>query len=285
MNGALPSDLPLSAGVGLRAPYFQAFASGTPATGFLEIHPENYYGGGARLEYLAEAASHYPLSFHCVGLSLGSTERPRPDLLKKLQSLTARFSPALVSDHVSWSASGNAHLNDLLPLPYTLESLAFVARNIDYVQQALGRSIAVENPSVYLTFRGNVLAEAEFLNELCYRTGCFLLLDINNLYVNAFNNRLNIGRYLETIDAGAVAEYHLAGHTTGKMLIDTHDQTICNDVWAMYDIALRKIGPRPTLIERDGNYPPLDELLAEAAKAQIKLDAAVALRRSVHAAA
>lgn len=277
MNGPRENNLPLEAGVGLRGPYFSDFASGTPRVGFLEIHPENYFGGGHRLACLQEAAKHYPLSFHCVGLSLGSVEPPKAEHLKHLARLCDRFKPSLVSDHLSWSASGNAHLNDLLPLPYTRESLSFVCRNIHAAQQALGRSIAIENPSTYLTFEENEFSEADFLNEVSARTGCGILLDVNNIYVSACNNNFDARTYLEDINENAVAEIHLSGHTvggdaTGQLRIDTHDRKVCDDVWELYDFALGLIGPRPTLIEWDAHFPPLARLLGEAKKAQILLN-------------
>lgn len=264
--------LPLRAGVGLRAPHYAAFASGRPDTGFLEIHPENYFGGGARTAYLEEAARYYPLSFHCVGLSLGSPQRPASTHLSALKKLVARFNPVAVSDHLSWSASGNAHLNDLLPLPYTAETMHFFRANVNAVQDALGRAIFVENPTAYLTFPGS-RHEAEFLSELATLTGCRILLDVNNLYVNHCNNSINMADYLARLDSAAVAEIHLAGHALPNehahgLRIDTHDHPVSNPVWALYAHTLALIGPKPTLIEWDANIPPLDTLLGEAEKAE-----------------
>lgn len=273
-TGARSFQLPVSAGVGLRAPHYFDFAQGNLKTGFLEIHPENYFGGGLRRAYLEEIAGHYPISFHCVGLSLGSVQRPALDHLKKLKNLMDAINPAAISDHVSWSASGNAHLNDLLPLPYTPESLRHIAANIDHVQNFLGRQIAVENPSVYACFKSSPIEEPDFINQLVALTGCGILLDINNIFVNACNNGIDATRYLNAIDGRAVSEIHLAGHriggdASGKLRIDTHDHPVCAEVWELYAAAIERFGPRPTLIEWDAQVPPIQTLLNEAEKASI----------------
>ncbi len=264
--------MPVTAGVGLRGKHFADFASGKPDAGFLEIHPENYFGGGARLHYLQEAAKHYALSFHCVGMSLGSVERPKADHLANLKRLVARFKPKHVSDHLSWSASGNAHLNDLLPLPYTEESFRFIAANIDHVQQELGCPISIENPSSYLAFRHSEIPEAEFMNQLAAKTGCGILLDLNNVFVSACNTNSSVQAHIDEINPAFVREYHLAGHSVSEdVRIDTHDAPVCNDVWDIYSYALRKIGARPTLIEWDAQLPELPVLLHEARKASQRL--------------
>lgn len=269
--------LPATSGVGLRAPYYADFAQKAGLTGFLEIHPENYFGGGLRLAYLQEASKNYPLSFHCVGLSLGSTSKPKPQHLASLKKLVERFKPAAVSDHLSWSASGNAHLNDLLPLPYTRETLSFVMSNIDHVQQTLGRPLLIENPSVYLSYKENHFHEADFLNELCSRTGCGILLDVNNIYVNAHNNGVHAEDYIGLIKATYVKQIHLSGHTkagdaTGRLIIDTHDHPTCEEVWSLYDYTLSRFGRTPTLIEWDGQFPPLADLLDEADRAKAMIE-------------
>ena len=271
------NPMPARAGVGLRAPYYDAFASGTPACNWVEVHSENFFGGGFHCEKLEAAAAHYPVSLHCVGLSLGSVEPVDMEHLQQLKTLVERLSPALVSDHVSWSASGNAHMNDLLPLPYNEESLETISRNIMQVQDYLGRQILVENPSTYLQFTGSDRSEVAFLNAIVERTGCGLLLDINNIYVQAHNNGLDPHAYIDNVDAEAVQELHLAGHTEQhfehdkSLLIDTHNAPVREEVWQLYAYALQRLGARPTLIEWDQDYPPLDTLLAQAQKADALL--------------
>jgi uncharacterized protein len=275
-NGARLSALPVQTGVGLRAPHYSDFVTGTPDTGFLEIHPENYFGGGLRRAYLEEIKKHYPISFHCVGMSLGSIERPKIEHLKKLKQLVDAINPVSISDHISWSASGNAHLNDLLPLPYTPESLSVICNNINVVQDFLGRRILVENPSVYACFKHSILEETDFINQITTRTNCGILLDINNVFVNACNNGIDAERYIKSISADAVGEIHLAGHMAGKdkteLRIDTHDEPVCDDVWMLYERTIAHMGVRPTLVEWDAKLPALDVLLNEAAKAQSIMD-------------
>lgn len=276
-----PASLPAEAGVGLRAPHFTDFVSGAPRTGFLEIHPENYFGGGARLDVLEAVEEHYSLSFHCTGLSLGSRQGPKKRHIERLKWLVERFRPASISDHLSWSASGNAHLNDLLPLPYTRESLWTVTANINTVQQALGHRILIENPSLYLNFAESPLEEAEFISDVAARTGCGILLDVNNLFVNQCNNGNDAIGYIDTLDACDIGEIHLAGHSTGtgeanRLKIDTHDQPVAPEVWRLYAYALERFGPKPTLIEWDAQVPYLQALLDEASKAQKMLNAMAA---------
>jgi len=262
---SLPRD---PAGLGLRFPYHQEIIDTKPDLGWLEVHPENYFGGGEKLKFLETIRKDYPLSFHAVGLSLGSTEPVDQNHLQQIKSLIDRFEPFQFSDHVSWGASGNAHLNDLLPLPYTQESLDTLARNIDAVQDTFGERILIENPSTYLAFQEGDMTEPEFLNALTKRTGCFLLLDVNNIYVQAINHGFDAREYIKTIKTESIKEIHLAGHleeTEGneRLLIDTHGDIVCHDVWDLYAYTLEQHGIHPTLIEWDQNYPDFATLMNE----------------------
>ena len=257
-------------GIGLRHAHYEEVINTRPGVGWLEVHPENFFGGGSHRYYLAKAREIYPVSFHAVGLSLGSTERVSQDHLGQIKELIAIYEPFQVSDHAAWSMSGNAHLNDLLPLPYTEEALSVLCRNIDETQDFLGQSILVENPSTYLAFRASTMAEWEFMNEAARRTGCGILLDINNIYVQSRNHGFDATDYLRGIETSHVGELHLAGHTEmktpdgGTVIIDTHDSLVRPEVWALYEFAIERFGLVPTLIEWDQNFPPLQTLVAEA---------------------
>lgn len=268
--------IPVAAGIGLRHPHDAAFAQapqGAPAAPWVEVHSENFLcDGGPRLAMLAAVRARTPVSCHGVGLSLGSAEGLDPAHLKRLRHLFEWVRPGLVSEHLSWSVNGGVYLNDLLPLPYTEECLNVLARNIAHAQDSLGRQILVENPSRYLNFRDSPLTEAAFLARLVERTGCGLLLDINNVYVSTQNTGGDAHDFLKNIPADAVGEIHLAGHTvTGagesRLLIDTHSTRVCDDVWDLYRAAIAAIGARPTLIEWDRDLPELAVLLDEAARA------------------
>jgi uncharacterized protein len=275
--------LPAVAGIGLRTPHMAALAAedkNAPlTTPWVEVHSENFLcAGGPRLAMLDAIAARYPLSCHGVGLSLGSAEGLDPAHLARLRKLFDRVKPVALSEHLSWSVSGGIYLNDLLPLPYTDETLAVVCRNVAAAQEAFGRQILVENPSVYISFPGSTMSEAAFLARLTERTGCGLLLDVNNVYVSAENNALDATDYLASVPAAAVGEIHLAGHSIsddgeGRLLIDTHSTRVCDEVWRLYAGVIARIGPRPTLIEWDLDIPTLDVLLSEAATAQSILDA------------
>lgn len=264
---------PARAGVGLRHPHVREFLERRPRTAFLEVHSENYLSdGGPRRRALFDLAEDYPLSFHGVGLSLGSAEGLSDDHLARLSRLLADYRPALISEHLSWSVNGGTYLNDLLPLPLTEEALATVCRNVDRAQNALGRRLLVENPSSYVTFKQSAIPEAEFLAELARRSGCGLLLDVNNVYVSALNNGLDAEDYLQRLPADAVGEIHLAGHLRqpageAVLLIDDHGSRVADAVWQLYRRALEVVGPRPTLIEWDTRIPDLPVLLGEARKA------------------
>ena len=261
------------AGIGLRSAHYRPLLDQKPDVAWLEVHPENYFGGGMHTHLLEKARELYPISFHGVGLSLGSTERVSHAHLQQLKSLVDRFNPIRVSDHASWSASGNAHINDLLPLPYTQATLDSLCMNIDIVQQSLGRKILIENPSTYLSFEISTMEEPAFLAEAVTRTGCGLLLDINNIIVQAHNHSFDPYAYLNIIPKGTVGEFHLAGHIeqqfdTGSLLVDTHSEPVPDKVWGLFKAAIEKFGALPTLVEWDRDIPTLDILLGEALKAE-----------------
>lgn len=247
-------------------------------TPWVEIHSENFLcDGGPRLAMLDAIAGRYPISCHGVGLSLGSAEGLDPAHLARLRRLFDRVKPAAVSEHLSWSVTGGVYLNDLLPLPYTEEALATVCRNVTSAQDAFGLKILVENPSVYVSFPGSTMSEPEFLARLVERTGCGLLLDVNNVYVSAENNALDAAAYLAAVAGDDVGEIHLAGHSVtddngARLLIDTHSTHVCSAVWDLYAGVIARIGPKPTLIEWDLDVPELNVLLEEAAIAQQVLD-------------
>ncbi len=269
VSGYSASDIPLGAGIGLRARHYRDILDGRPTLGWLEVHSENYFGdGGQPLDYLERIRADHPLSLHGVGLSLGAVGRPDPAHLDKLARLVARFQPRLVSEHASWGRWSGGHLNDLLPLPRTEESLAVLASHVDEVQERLGRRILLENIVAYTRFAHDTLDEPEFLAALVARTGCGLLLDVNNVYVNARNHGTDPVAYLDRIPGAAVEEFHLAGFDlAGGMLIDTHGNRVAEPVWDLFRHAVARIGPRPTLIEWDTDIPALDVLLEEAARA------------------
>jgi uncharacterized protein (UPF0276 family) len=276
-------------GIGLRAPHVAALLATRPAVAWLEIHAENYMGGGSTLRDLEAIRRDYPLSIHGVGLSLGSADGLDPRHLNRLRALVDQVQPRLVSEHLSWSIAGGTYLNHLLPLPYTPESLALVARHVDRVQALLGLRILVENPSSYLRFRHSTIPEAEFLGELVRRTGCGLLCDVNNIYVTARNLGLDANEYLAALPAESIAEIHLAGHSVNDadgrpILIDDHGSRVSSAVWALYARAVERFGPTPTLIEWDTDLPPLEVLLEEAAAADRIVGAARFRKVDVHAA-
>ena len=266
--------LPAQCGIGLRAPHFSAVLTQLPALGFLEVHSENYFGdGGQPHDYLEQLRAHYPLSLHGVGLSLGSAQGLDMAHLAKLKALIHRYQPALVSDHLCWSAVNGQHLNDLLPLPYTCEALDTLVRNVEQAQSYLGRRLLVENISSYVRFADAELSEAEFMTELARRSGCGILLDVNNLYVNEVNFGTSATALIDALPHGVVGEIHLAGFEAGSdCLIDTHSRPVCAAVWALYEHVLQRFGALPSLIEWDSDIPPLDTLLGEAAHAQALLD-------------
>lgn len=275
-----PEPIPAAAGIGLRGPYHAEFLREHQPVGWLEAHSENFFAeDGIALGTLERIRRDYPLSLHGVGLSMGSADPMDRDHLKRLRRLVERVEPGLVSEHLCWSAVGGRHLNDLLPLPYTEEALSHMVDRIGAVQDFLGRSLLIENVSSYLEFECSVIPEWEFLGAVAGRSGCGLLLDVNNVYVNAVNHGFDAVTYLDSVPADRVAEIHLAGHTArsvggSEILVDTHDTPVSEEVWALYGHAVRRMGARPTLIERDSDYPPLETLLGESARAQRALDEA-----------
>ena len=270
-----------SAGIGLRSPHLRKVRSERPPVRWLEVHSENYFAdGGPALAALDDLRSDYPLSLHGVGMSLGSADPLDRAHLAKLARLADRVEPALISEHLCWSGVGGRHFNDLLPLPYTEEALAHVTTRVGELQDALGREILVENVSTYLGFADATIPEWEFVAELARRSGCKLLLDVNNIYVNAVNHGFDADRYLAAIPGDKVAEIHLAGfEASGAYLIDTHGAPVAPDVWALFTRALARFGPRPTLIEWDLDLPDFEVLAREAATAQAILDASHAIAR------
>jgi uncharacterized protein len=258
-----------TAGLGFKPQHF-AEAMSCPAEGmWFEVHAENYMvAGGPRLAMLESLRSRHPLSIHGVGLSLAAHVDPDPQSLAALRKVVDRFRPFEVSEHLAWSGWGGAHLPDLLPFPRNTESLLRVARNIDITQQALGRRLLIENPSAYLRL-DHGMPEAEFLADLARRTGCGLLVDVNNAHVSACNLGGDAAAYLAALPAAAIGEIHLAGHSPDAgvpdsgLLIDTHASPVCAAVWELCAGLLARIGPRPTLIERDDAVPEFDVLMAE----------------------
>ena len=270
----------LSAGLGLKPQHFDAaLACDAPGLWF-EVHPENYLvDGGPRLAWLDAIRARHPLSLHGVSLSLAADAAPDAGHLARLAALVRRIEPALVSEHLAWSGWRGAYLPDLLPFARTQAALLRIADNIARTQDVLGRRIALENPSHYLRIDGHEWEELDFLHELVRRTGCGLLLDVNNVFVSARNLGFCAQAYLDAFPGDAVMEIHLAGHTPDPrlgqaLLIDSHDAPIAPEVWALYQRVTARIGPRPTLIERDDQLPPFEALLAERAQAHALLQAA-----------
>ena len=267
------NTLPNTAGIGLRATHYQEFLQQLPAVGWVEVHSENFFGGGAPLHILNKVREHYPVSLHGVGMGLASTQALDQDHLSALARLCDVVRPAAISEHLCWNAAGGMVVNDLLPFPYTQEALSNVAVRVEQVQEKLGRQLLVENLSSYLSFSHSEMSEGEFLAELSRRTGCGVLFDVNNLYVNARNLGVDAEAFIKTMPVDAVAEYHLAGYSERDgCLVDTHNNPVYPEVWKLYETALQHIGPRPTLIEWDADIPALSILLAEAEKAQSRME-------------
>jgi uncharacterized protein (UPF0276 family) len=271
------------AGIGLRHPHVaELIDHPPPGLAWVEVHTENYMAdGGPRLRQLELIRERYALSFHGVGLSLGSADPPDSGHLARVRRLADRFAPALLSEHIAWSIESGHYLNDLFPIPYTEEALGIVARNVAIAQDVLGQPLMVENPSSYLRFVDSTMPECEFVAEIARRAGCGILLDVNNIHVSAHNHGFEVADYLETIPGALIGEFHLAGHTTTEVegtpiLIDDHASRVDAPVWRLFDAALERYGPRPTLMEWDNAIPPLEVLLDERAAAQRRLDAAAA---------
>lgn len=269
------ADPPTGAGIGLRAPHYRAFLDDSPDVGWLEVHSENFFGdGGFDLHVLESVRDRYPVSLHGVGLALGGVPRTADDEamfarhVTRLAALVTRIEPALVSEHLCWGASAGRHFNDLLPVPYTRDALDFMAAQVGRVQDVLKRRVLVENISSYVAFAADEMPELEFLDALARRTGCGVLLDVNNLYVNGINHGFDPAAALAALAPAHVHEVHLAGHTRMEdTLIDDHGSRVVPPVWSLYEAAVRHVGPVPTLIEWDTDVPALDVLLDEAASA------------------
>ena len=253
-------------GLGLRRPHYGDFldCDEPVAVDFVEVISENYMvDGGQPRHILRQVRERHPVALHGVSMSIGSADGLRGDYLARLRALADEIEPLFVSDHLSWSRIEGFNSHDLLPLPYTREALDIVCANVDRAQSSLGRTILVENPSSYIAFRGD-MTEWEFLAAVCQRTGCGLLLDVNNIFVSASNHGFDPFAYLAGVPLRSVRQVHLAGHSQGReLLIDTHDRPVPDSVWALYEHLVARLGPTAIMIERDDEIPPLPELLAE----------------------
>ena len=272
--------VPARAGVGLKAEHYRVVVETRPDVGFFEIHAENYMGaGGPPHRYLSAVREHYPLSLHGVGLSIGADRPLDRKHSRRLKDLIERYEPALFSEHLAWSSHDAGFLNDLLPVPYTTEALARVADHIDEIQDALAQQMLLENPSTYLTFAESAYSEADFIAEVVRRTGCGLLLDVNNVHVASTNQQWDPFAYIDGYPLNHVREIHLAGHARDvdesdrPLLIDSHDRSVDDLVWRLYAHAVQRIGPVPTLIEWDADVPDWPTLHAEAERAEAMLRA------------
>lgn len=287
-SGAFARPLPPKAGVGLKPQHYSKVlpdrtedggdtAESQTLPGWVEVHPQNYFAdGGPAPRWLAAVAERYPVSFHSTGISLGSAEGPDMAEVDRLKRLMDRIEPAMVSDHLSWSQTSNHNFPDLLPLPYDEPTLDHFARAVEQVQNRLGSTMLVENPSRYLAFAGDTMSEVEFLIELCARTECGLLFDINNVLVSATNLGTDPAEVIDAIDPALVGEIHLAGHATEDhgdltMAIDDHGSAVADATWALYDRFIARAGPKPTLIEWDTDVPDYSVLAGEMAKAEAVL--------------
>lgn len=269
------SGLPRSAGVGLKSEHFRDVLDARPDIGFFEVHAENYMvDGGPFHHYLGRIREHYPLSLHGVGLSIGGEDPLDEAHLDRLAKLIARYQPASFSEHLAWSSHGEVFFNDLLPLPYDRSTLDRVCRHVDQVQDRLRRRMLLENPSTYVEFAASTMSETAFLREVLRRTGCGLLLDVNNVHVSCTNHGRDALAYIDDLPLDAVGEVHLAGFARDQdaagapLLIDSHGSPVDEAVWSLYMHVLARLGSVPTLLERDNDVPSLDTLVAEAGRAQ-----------------
>jgi uncharacterized protein len=276
-------SLSTKAGVGLRLPHLAEVVATRPPAAWFEIHPENFLANPHATELLLELARDYPISVHTVGVSIGSASGIDRAHLKRVRALIDRVDPILVSGHLAWSTHAGEYLNDLLPLPYDDETLRLVSRHLDEVQDYLGRPYLVENPSSYVGFGASTMTEVEFLSELADRTGCQLLCDVSNIYLSGHNMGFDPYRYIDGLPAAAIGELHLGGFTAeddegnpgSALLVDTHAARIAEPVWKLHVHALRRFGPKPTMIEWDNDIPPFATIMAEAATADAVADAAL----------
>jgi len=267
------SAIPARAGIGLRFQHHQIVLETRPDVAWMEVHTENYMGGGTQLRYLDVIRRDIPISLHGVGLSLGSAEGIDPAHLERIRKVAERVEPGLMSEHIAWNVVGGTYLADLLPLPMTEEALDVVCRHVDQTQSYLRRRILVENPSTYVAFGNSIIPEWEFMVAVAKRTGCGILCDVNNICVSAHNHGWDASAYIAALPPDAVGEIHLAGHSIrtfadgSTLRIDDHGSRVSDEVWALYETALARFGAVPTLIEWDNEVPPLAALLQEASQA------------------
>lgn len=268
------TSLPGAAGIGLRPPHIAEVVQTRPAVAWFEVHAENYFGGGANVAALEKVRADYPVSLHGVGLGLGSADGLDAEHLARFRALIDRIEPQAVSEHLCWNRRGGEYFNDLLPLPYSPPALDWICEQVMQAQDALGRALLIENLSSYVAFAEDCIAEGEFLAELAKRTGCGLLLDVNNLYVNEHNLGRDARQAIAALPIDAVAEIHVAGFDVRDdgLWLDTHGTPVREAVWALLDAALARFGLLPVLLERDTNLPAFAELLDEAGRAQAALD-------------
>jgi uncharacterized protein len=272
-------SIPARAGVGLKPEHASDILAGGTDIGWFEVHPENYMGdGGPPHHFLERIRADYPISLHGVGLSIGSAGPLSAEHLQRLQALVRRYEPGLFSEHLAWSTHDGVFTNDLLPLPYNGETLTLVADHVDEVQATLKRQMLIENPSTYVTLEPTEMTEIEFLGELARRTGCRLLFDVNNLFVCATNHQFDAEAYLDAFPVARIGEIHLAGHAelrdaaASPLLIDSHDRSVADPVWRLYDRLIARCGPMPTLIEWDNDVPDWTTLAAQARCADRVMD-------------
>lgn len=276
-------------GLGLRVDHYRDFLDRKPAVDWLEVISENYMvPGGKPLHYLDAIRADYPMVMHGVSLSIGSVDAFDRQYLSDLKALAGRIEPAWISDHLCWTGVDHRNLHDLMPMPYTEEALRHLCERIDLVQTFLGRTLVLENVSSYVKFNADEMPEWEFIANLLKRSGCELLLDVNNVYVSSVNHGFDARRYIDALPAKHIRQIHLAGHEDhGDYIIDTHDHAVCEPVWQLYEYTVGRLGMVPTMIERDDNIPPLDELLAELEVARFRAAAVLAgnsqLERAEHA--
>jgi uncharacterized protein (UPF0276 family) len=284
-------SVPVRGGVGLKAEHYNTILEDKPDVGWFEIHAENYMGaGGPPHRYLSAVRQDYPISVHGVGMSIGADRPLDVDHLARLRAVVDRYDPGLFSEHLAWSTHNSFFYNDLLPVPYNEDAVKRVVEHVDQIQQAVGRRLLLENPSTYLVFVESTMNEVDFLSEVARRSGCGLLLDVNNVFVSATNQHWDPVGYIDAFPVDLVGEIHLAGHAPAlddngdPLLIDAHDRPVSDPVWVLYEHAIKRTGPLPTLIEWDNEVPPWSALSAEAARADAVL-AAGALGKELHAVA
>jgi uncharacterized protein (UPF0276 family) len=273
-----PNAIPARTGVGLKAEHYQDILAARPNIGWFEIHAENYMGAGGPPHFFLERIRElYPVSLHGVGLSIGSHDPLDQAHLERLKALNQRYRPGLFSEHLAWSTHAGVYFNDLLPVPYTEETVQRVAAHVSEVQDTLGRQMLLENPSTYVTFEDSTMSEIAFLEAVARRTGCGLLLDVNNVFVSAVNHDFSPERYIDGFPLELVGGIHLGGHAENEddqgasLLIDAHDRAIADPVWSLYARVIERAGRRPTLIERDNDVPEWPVLFAEAGRADALL--------------